>query len=391
VLSLQEDDSFLRIRYTLSNLARHPIDFLWNIHPALAISEHTRLAVPAERGITDPWRETQFQGNTAFTWPNAVDRDGRKVDLRRVNPPGAAVADMHYLVDVRDGWYAATDQAAGVGFALAFPRAIFPHVWLFRALGGWRGLYTLILEASTGYPYDLDVARQRGTCGHLEPGASIEAEVLAIAYSGVSDVADVRPTEKILPSFARGQRISKWSWWPNRLQLTTALRRDSVEISGSGSPRLPPRLGRPPQEKSVSETDTIQSISLPRHQLATPALRRMPARRFRPFLAEFDGLVCGGPVAVIQALQDALALTARWSCRRTGDWSDPGWLGAPPVPQDWWPVIRKRCRPTTQHRTRHDASPNRSGTRPDVLRSGHPVDPSPPTGSTLQPSLPLTR
>jgi hypothetical protein len=198
VLSLQEDDSFLRIRYTFSNLARHPIDFLWNIHPALAISQHTRLAVPAERGITDPWRETQFQGNTAFTWPNAVDRDGRKVDLRRVDPPGAGIADMHYLVDVRDGWYAATDQAAGVGFALAFPRAIFPHVWLFRALGGWRGLYTLILEASTGYPYDLDVARQRGTCGHLEPGASIEAEVLAIAYSGISDVADVRPDGRVI-------------------------------------------------------------------------------------------------------------------------------------------------------------------------------------------------
>ncbi len=199
VLSLQEDDSFLRLRYTFTNLARHPIDFLWNIHPALAISEHTRLAIPADRGITDPWRETRFEGNAAFTWPYAVDRAGQKVDLRRVDPPGAGVADMHYLVEVQDGWYAVTDQAAGVGFALAFPRAIFPHVWLFRALGGWRGLYTLILEASTGYPYDLEVARQRGPCGHLEPGASIEAEVLAIAYSGISDVANVRPDGRVIP------------------------------------------------------------------------------------------------------------------------------------------------------------------------------------------------
>ncbi len=70
---------------------------------------------------------------------------------------------MHYLVDVREGWYAATDQASRRRLRTCASRArAFPHVWLFRALGGWRGLYTLILEASTGYPYDLDVAsRQR--------------------------------------------------------------------------------------------------------------------------------------------------------------------------------------------------------------------------------------
>jgi len=199
VISLEGNDPFVRLHYTYTNLAPYPIDFLWNIHPALAVSEHTRLEVPADRGITDPWGEDRFEGNAAFTWPHATDRDGRKVDLRRVDPPDAGVADMHYLIDVQEGWYAATDQAAGIGFALAFPRAIFPHVWLFRALGGWRGLYTLILEASTGYPYDLEVARQRGTCGHLDAGASIEAEVLAIAYSGISAVAEVRPDGQILP------------------------------------------------------------------------------------------------------------------------------------------------------------------------------------------------
>lgn len=200
VITLVEGEPILRLHYTYRNRAAHPIDFLWNIHPALAVTPHTHLDVPAERGITAPWRETHFTGNTAFTWPFITDRSGRPVDLRQVSPPASAQADMHYLVDVLDGWYAATDTKSGVGFGLRFPRATFPHVWLFRALGGWRGLYTLILEASTGYPYDLDVARQQRTCGQLEPGATLEAEVLAVAFAGMRGVAGIDANGQILPA-----------------------------------------------------------------------------------------------------------------------------------------------------------------------------------------------
>ncbi len=198
-ITLREGEPFIRIHYTYTNLARYPIDFLWNIHPALTVTEHTWLDVPASTGITDAWREERFQGNTTFHWPRAVDRQGRQVDLRAVEPAEGGAADMHYLTGLRQGWYAATDRQAKVGFALSFPLEVFRCVWLFRALGGWRGLYTLILEASTGYPYDLTVARQRGTCGHLEPGAKLEAEVLAIATSGMSSVSEVRANGEVLP------------------------------------------------------------------------------------------------------------------------------------------------------------------------------------------------
>jgi hypothetical protein len=64
-------------------------------------------------------------------------------------------------------------------------------MWLFRTLGGWRGLYKLILEASTGYPYDLVVARQNGTCARLQAGETLTADVLAIAYAGIAAVEGV--------------------------------------------------------------------------------------------------------------------------------------------------------------------------------------------------------
>ena len=54
-------------------------------------------------------------------------------------------------------------------------------------------MYTLILEASNGYPNDLAIARQTGRCGHLEPDQTIEAEVKAIAYSGHASVERIEP------------------------------------------------------------------------------------------------------------------------------------------------------------------------------------------------------
>jgi hypothetical protein len=197
-ITLTARDSFARIAYTLSNQGPSSFPFLWNIHPALAVNQASWLDVPAEKGITDPWRESQFIGGASFRWPYAVDHTGAQVDLRRVLGPESGVADMHYLVDVSDGWYAVTDQQARIGFALRFPRAVFPHIWLFRTFGGWRGLHTLILEASTGYPSDLAVAVRDGTCAALGPHAALEAEVLAIPYAGVASVAGVSPDGEIL-------------------------------------------------------------------------------------------------------------------------------------------------------------------------------------------------
>lgn len=50
---------------------------------------------------------------------------------------------------------------------------------------------TLILEASTGYPNDLRIAHRAGHCAVLAPETTIEAEVLATAYEGVTGVQHI--------------------------------------------------------------------------------------------------------------------------------------------------------------------------------------------------------
>jgi hypothetical protein len=191
-ITLHKGESFARVSYRYTNLAQAPFDFLWNIHPALAISPSTRLDLPARRGLTDPWSTDLFDGGMEYQWPFAIDRGGNRVDMRLV-PEQGAWADFHYLPDVAEGWYAVTDTQARIGFGMAFSTAVFPHLWLFRAFGGWRGLYTLIVENSTGYPYHLEEAREQGHFGHLEPGETLEADITAVVYTGLSSVEFIEP------------------------------------------------------------------------------------------------------------------------------------------------------------------------------------------------------
>jgi hypothetical protein len=199
-ISLRPDEPYCTLLYRYENLGYRPIDFLWNIHPALSVSPATRLDVPALRGIVDPWRADRLEAGKEYDWPYVVDRAGGRVDLRKVPAQESMTADMHYLPNISQGWYAATDTQAQIGFGLIFPTKIFPHLWMFRALGGWRGLYVLILEPSTGYPNDLALARKTGDCGHLEPGESIEAEVKAIAYTGVTAVERIESDGTVSPA-----------------------------------------------------------------------------------------------------------------------------------------------------------------------------------------------
>lgn len=88
------------------------------------------------------------------------------------------------------------------------------------------------------------------------------------------------------------------------------------------------------------------------------------------------GWVCGGPVAVVQALMDVLTPAGTLVMpAHSGEYSDPANWQRPPVPESWWPAIRAEM-PLFDPRV----TPTRGMGRiaecfrsfPDVRRSAHP-------------------
>jgi aminoglycoside 3-N-acetyltransferase len=131
----------------------------------------------------------------------------------------------------------------------------------------------------------------------------------------------------------------------------------------------------------MSEADAVASAEAPRTRASLAAdLRALGVMPGQTLLVHSSlralGWVCGGPVAVVQALLDALAPDGTLVMpTHTGDLSEPAHWSRPPVPEAWWPIIRETM-PAFDPR----ATPTRGmgaivevfRTWPGALRSAHP-------------------
>ncbi|MEU4654325.1 AAC(3) family N-acetyltransferase [Streptomyces sp. NPDC023723] len=88
------------------------------------------------------------------------------------------------------------------------------------------------------------------------------------------------------------------------------------------------------------------------------------------------GWVCGGAVAVVQGLLDALGPDGTLVVpTQTADLSDPALWENPPVPEEWWPTIRSAMPPYDPRTTPTrgvGVVPETVRTWPGALRSAHP-------------------
>jgi aminoglycoside 3-N-acetyltransferase len=131
----------------------------------------------------------------------------------------------------------------------------------------------------------------------------------------------------------------------------------------------------------MSEADTINAIDTPRtRESLARDLRELGLQPGMTIIVHSSlsalGWVCGGSIAVIQALMDVLATDGTLVMpAHSGELSEPAEWQHPPVPASWWSIIRETM-PAFDPRVTPTRGMGRISetfrTWPDVQRSYHP-------------------
>lgn len=197
-LSLGPGDRRLCISYFLRNWSQSAIRVLWNLHVALAVSEHHELAFPPMKVKLEPSFLGTLEGAPLdFAWPIAPMPHG-SVDLRRV--PSRSEQRMHFFYgyEFSEGWCGLSNTQTGLACGVAFDPKVFPSCWLFGSFGGWRNLNVAVLEPSTGFPYEMARAVKDGTCAQLAPGEEIRTSVVFTVAESMAKIGSITPQGEIV-------------------------------------------------------------------------------------------------------------------------------------------------------------------------------------------------
>ena len=167
----------LTVRYSIRSEEAEPFHFLFKQHLPVAITTNCRLLLPGGRVTpVDGAFSTLLPSPEPFDWPLA-ESAGRQVDLRVIPAPEQSLQEFVYVEDLPEGWCGVDDKATGATLRMDYDCRHMPFVWLFLAYGGWRGLYTAVLEPCTNLPKDLAEAVRRGQSARLDPGKEFTTQV----------------------------------------------------------------------------------------------------------------------------------------------------------------------------------------------------------------------
>jgi hypothetical protein len=180
-ISLDAESNELVVRYRIRNRADSPLVSLFKQHLPVAITPTHQLELPGGDLVpVHPNHETIVAATGPHRWPLVTDLNGNLVDLRQIPSPAANSREFLYVTDMPEGWCGVRDRDSGRAIRLYYPLDVFPFTWLFITYGGWRGLYTIVLEPCTNMPKDLEEAHRRGQSLVLAPKTTFECSVRVV-------------------------------------------------------------------------------------------------------------------------------------------------------------------------------------------------------------------
>lgn len=199
-MTLERGAPHLFIEETLENNSPQQIDFMWGHHPAFGapfLQDGVRLFIPAGKGRAhDPkfTASSVLEPGMEFEWPIAPAINGSSVDFSTTKGPDGGFAELIYLSELREAWYALLNPKTGVGFGLAWDKKVMPYLWFWLVYGRapgypwWDNAYVIALEPWTSIPNNLNIALESGTQAILKGGEKITFSCTAVAFAGLREV-----------------------------------------------------------------------------------------------------------------------------------------------------------------------------------------------------------
>jgi hypothetical protein len=170
---LPHDSAELRVSYRIRSLEPAPFHFLFKQHLPIQLTPACRLVLP---GGTVRAVDSSFGTILPAAGPLPWPADGPRGDLQCIPPPSSAAREFVYVSDLPEPWCGADDHETGASLRMHFDAAM-PYVWLFLSYGGWRDVYTAVLEPCTNMPKELAEAVRLGQSALLGPGDTFATAV----------------------------------------------------------------------------------------------------------------------------------------------------------------------------------------------------------------------
>ncbi|MDQ0338307.1 hypothetical protein J2S00_001091 [Caldalkalibacillus uzonensis] len=214
IVSIKAGKPVIYIDEKITNYGQIDLYYMWGHHPSFGapfLNSYCRLDLPACLVMTHPVlysQNSRFLPNQTFKWPYAVDRYGKKVDLRLIPGKEAKTADMLYATQFTEGWFALTNMEQGIGIGMVWDAKDFPFVWIWQEFGGsmeypWYGnAYTLAVEPFTSLPgkeeRGLNGSVINGTAELIRKGSSVQKKLNVIIYEADSDVKSINSSGTVI-------------------------------------------------------------------------------------------------------------------------------------------------------------------------------------------------
>ncbi len=174
-LTLRDESPHITIAYRIENRSPERKIFMWKLHAALAIEPGDTLVCPAKFAEVLDTEWSRWKQTEPFEWP--------LIQNERADSIPEMINDFDYLClsGLDEGRIGLLNRSAGMEFTYHFDTEIFPYAHYFATYGGFKGLYTGVLEPCTTRSYSVVEENEHSRCSSLEPGEVLETTVTLYA------------------------------------------------------------------------------------------------------------------------------------------------------------------------------------------------------------------